>query len=138
MDYTSVIIEVPTSTVQQSVECLSKFGHSPTFESTTGLLQPPTTNLFIESVCRGDVDDELYSLEECGIPYSCHVEPNVNVPESHFHLRFSFDGTPLKSTYHGSIHFLEIYKIKEVLEGPEDDVKSRITALIEETLKPDW
>lgn len=140
MDSTSVNIQVPTDLVKLTVKALKQFGHSPIFELSTGLMKPPVTNILLESVPRGDVSDELNFLEKYSIPYSCDVEGDVNIPEAHYHLRFADDGSPIIKVYNGSINHLEICEIEKILEESEneDEIRSKLSSLIELTVKPDW
>ncbi|NWK53234.1 hypothetical protein HYG89_11890 [Acinetobacter sp. SwsAc5] len=140
MDHTCVTLEVPTALVELTVEALKQFDHKPIYDLSSGFIQPPITEILLENVCRGDVSDELEFLEKYSIPYSCHVEPDPNIPEAHYHLRHADDGTPIKKVYFGSPHHLEIHDVQKLLENAESEAALRegLESLIEKTKQPEW
>lgn len=138
MDYTNVKIEVPIGVMELVERLLIGLQHSPTCSSLTNLMQPPTTVVLIENVPWGDVSEELLELEKFNIPYSCSVEPEVNIPEAHYHLRYSNDGEPIKKVIIGSKHHLEIGLIQNLIAGNDHELKSSLNKLIESKAKPDW
>lgn len=138
MDYTNVTIEVPTGVLELAEKILIGLHHSPTCSSFTKLMQPPTTVILIENIPWGDVTEELSELEKFGIPYSCSVEPEINIPETHYHLRFSDDGEAIKKEFIGSEHHLDLDLVQKIIDGKEDEIKCSLQELIESKAKPDW
>lgn len=140
MDHTCVTLEVPTALVELTVEALKEFDHKPIYDLSSGFVQPPITEILLENVCRGDISDELEFLEKYSIPYSCYVEPDPNIPEAHYHLRHTDDGTPIKKVYFGSQHHLVIHDVQKLLEDAESEgaLREGLKSLIEKTIQPEW